>query len=71
MRMADFYFYKRSNYRAARVFYNEAITAYPESAIAARAKSRLAEVDAKANSQPPPPAAGEAPPKKKKRFFIF
>ena len=29
MRMADFYFYKRSNFKAARVFYNEAITAYP------------------------------------------
>ncbi|MEO6567396.1 MAG: outer membrane protein assembly factor BamD, partial [Opitutaceae bacterium] len=42
MRMADFYFYKRDNYTAARVFYNEAITAYPESAIAERAKKRLA-----------------------------
>ena len=72
MRMADFYFYKRSNYRAARVFYNEAITAYPESAIAQRAKTRLAEVEAKANNQPPPPASpGEAVPKKKKRFLLF
>ncbi|MGH7946392.1 MAG: outer membrane protein assembly factor BamD [Opitutaceae bacterium] len=72
MRMADFYFYKRSNYRAARVFYNEAITAYPESAIAERAKSRLVEVEAKANNLPPPAAApGEPQPKKKKRFLLF
>jgi outer membrane protein assembly factor BamD len=72
MRMADFYFYKRSNFRAARVFYNEAITAYPESAIAERAKTRLAEVEARVNNQPSPiPASGEAPPKKKKRFLLF
>jgi outer membrane protein assembly factor BamD len=72
MRMADFYFYKRSNYKAARVFYNEAITAYPESAIAARAKARLTEVEAKATNQPAPAAApGEPAPKKKKRFFFF
>ncbi len=70
IKIADFYFYKRSNYKAARVFYNEAITAYPESAIANRAKARLAEVEAKANNQPAPAAApGEAP--KKKRFFFF
>jgi outer membrane protein assembly factor BamD len=70
IKIADFYFYKRSNYKAARVFYNEAITAYPESAIANRAKARLVEVEAKANNQPAPAAApGEAP--KKKRFFFF
>jgi outer membrane protein assembly factor BamD len=72
MRMADFYFYKRSNYKAARVFYNEAITAYPESAIAQRAKSRLAEVEAKANNQPAPaPLPGAEPTAKKKRFLFF
>jgi outer membrane protein assembly factor BamD len=72
MRMADFYFYKRSNYKAARVFYNEAITAYPESAIAQRAKSRLTEVEAKAANQPAPvPTPGEPLPKKKKRFLFF
>lgn len=75
MRIADFYFYKRSNYKAARVFYNEAITAYPESAIASRAKTRLAEVEAKAAKAAPTPEApatttGEQP-KKKKRFFFF
>lgn len=72
MRMADFYFYKRSNFKAARVFYNEAITAYPESAIAARAKTRLAEVEAKASKQPETPAAPTDPqPKRKKRFLFF
>jgi len=45
--IGDFYFYKRQNYRAARVFYNEAITAYPESGPANLAKRRLAEVDAR------------------------
>jgi outer membrane protein assembly factor BamD len=72
IRMADFYFYKRSNYKAARVFYNEAITAYPESAIAERAKVRLAEVEAKANNQPAPaPTPGQPAPAKKKRFLFF
>ena len=72
IRMADFYFYKRSNFRAARVFYNEAITAYPESAIALKAKARLVEVEAKAAGQPAPKATpGEAPAPKKKRFFFF
>jgi outer membrane protein assembly factor BamD len=76
VKMGDFYFYKRDNFRAARVFYNEAITAYPESAIATRAKARLAEVAAKeAKLTPPAPAEGtaaapaEAP--KKKRFWFF
>lgn len=75
MKIADFYFYKRSNIKAARVFYNEAITAYPESAIADRAKSRLTEVEARAAKLQPEAAApatttGEQP-KKKKRFFFF
>ncbi len=73
IRMADFYFYKRSNFKAARVFYNEAITAYPESAVAAKARARLAEVEARAAGQPAPAAPGSAAPApaKKKRFFFF
>ncbi len=72
MKIADFYFYKRSNFKAARVFYNEAITAYPESTIATRAKAKLVEVEAKAAGQPAPAATpGEQPAKKKKRFFFF
>lgn len=46
IKIADFYFDKRSNYKAARVFYNEAITTYPDSDIARHARSRLSEVDA-------------------------
>jgi len=65
MRMADFYFYKRDNYTAARVFYNEAITAFPDSEVAKRAQQRLAQVEAK--------AAGQALPTepRKKRFWLF
>lgn len=48
IKMADFYFYKRSNFVAARVFYNEAITSYPDSDVANLAKKRLAEVEAAA-----------------------
>ena len=72
MKIGDFYFYKRDNFKAARVFYNEAITAYPDSQIAARAKVRLVEVEAKAGGQPAPdaPAAPAAAPKKK-RFWLF
>ena len=71
IRMADFYFYKRSNYKAARVFYNVAITAYPESAVATKAKARLVEVEAKVSGQPAPAKAQSAEPAKKKRFFFF
>jgi outer membrane protein assembly factor BamD len=63
IKIGDFYFYKRDNYTAARVFYNEAITAYPDSTVAVLAKKRLAEVDAKASGQP----SGV----KKKRFWLF
>jgi outer membrane protein assembly factor BamD len=73
MKIGDFYFYKRSNLTAAKVFYNEAITAYPESAVAARAKIRLAEVEAKATGKPVAPenkAEGDAP-KRKKFLGIF
>ena len=65
--LGDYYFKYRNNYGAARVFYNEAITSYPESPVAARAKLKLAEVEAMAT----PPAPGQKPPKKKKRFFFF
>ncbi len=67
--LGNFYFYKRGNYTAARVFYNEAITSYPDSPIAAKAKQKLAEVEQKASNRPPAP--GQPAPKKKKRFFFF
>ena len=64
--IGDFYFYKRQNYRAARVFYNEAITAYPESAPANLAKKRLADVTARMSQD----AVGSKNPPKK-RFWLF
>jgi len=66
IRIADFYFYKRDNYTAARVFYNEAITSYPDSDVAKLARQRLAEVEKKAGG-----AAQTGPAKKAKRFLFF
>lgn len=65
MKMADFYFFKRDNYPAARVFYNEAITAYPDSDVAKKARERLTQVEAKAN------AAASSGGVKKKHFLFF
>ena len=47
------------------MFYNEAITSYPDSEVAKRARLRLAEVEAKANAAARPVAA------KKKHFLFF
>lgn len=73
--MGDFYFYKRDNFTAAKVFYNEAITIYPDSPVAEKAKKRLAEVEnaaAKAQGKnPPQPKQNTPPEKKKKRFWLF
>ena len=65
MKMADFYFYKRDNFVAAKVFYNEAITAYPDSDVAKLAKIQLAAVEARASGKP----VEKAP--HKKRFGLF
>jgi outer membrane protein assembly factor BamD len=64
LKIGDFYFYKRDNFTAARVFYNEAITAYPDSAVAKRAKQRLVLVDAKASGT-------LLPTEPKKKHFLF
>jgi outer membrane protein assembly factor BamD len=64
IKIGDFFFYKRGNYTAARVFYNEAITAYPDSDVANQAKKRLVAVEAKASAA----AKGFAP---KKHHFLF
>lgn len=76
--LADYYFKYRKNYKAAKVFYNEAITAYPDSAVASEAREKLVTVDAVLEEQTKvnAPAGAEAPkpdtPKKKsKRFWIF
>ena len=64
--IGDFFFYKRSNFAAAKVFYNEAITAYPDSDSAKLAKKRLTELEAKVSKQTIKPTT--AP---KKRFWLF
>ncbi len=69
MKIGDFYFYKRDNFKAARVLYNEAITAYPDSEVAARARERLVEVTAAEEKAAAEAAA--APAAKKKRFLFF
>lgn len=68
IKIGDFYFYKRDNYKAARVFYNEAITSYPDSDVSAEARKRLAEVDA-AESRVATPAPPRAKPKRS--FWLF
>lgn len=45
LKIADFYYYKRSKFQAARVFYNEAITIAPTSDSALRARERLAQLE--------------------------
>jgi outer membrane protein assembly factor BamD len=59
IKMADFYFYKRSNFVAARVFYNEAITSYPDSDVANLARKRLTDVEAAAVKAKNSPSAGK------------
>jgi outer membrane protein assembly factor BamD len=57
------------------VFYNEAITVYPESDIAATARVKLLKVDALLQKLPPPGAtptpAPDTPKKKKKWLGLF
>ncbi|MGH7996912.1 MAG: tetratricopeptide repeat protein [Opitutaceae bacterium] len=64
VKMGDFYFYKRDNYTAARVFYNEAITSYPDSSVAKIARKRLNAVEVQANEA----AQGRV---RKKHFLFF
>lgn len=45
LKIADFYYFKRQRYQAARVFYNEAITIAPTSESATLARERLAQVE--------------------------
>jgi outer membrane protein assembly factor BamD len=72
--IGDFYFYKRDNFKAARVLYNEAITAYPDSAVAEVARQRLAAVEkkeTKAKAAALPPAPETPRPKPKRSFWLF
>ncbi|MFI5356024.1 MAG: outer membrane protein assembly factor BamD [Opitutales bacterium] len=68
VKIADFYFFKRDNYTAARVFYNEAITVYPDSDVAKVARQRLTEVEAAVAAHK---AGADAPQSKKKKHFFF
>lgn len=75
LKIAEFYHFKRGNLRAAKVFYNEAITAYPDSAVAKLARTRLDVVEAKlgeaeqAKTTGAGAGSGAAPAPKKKRFL--
>ncbi len=73
--MADYYYKYRKNYKAAKVFYNEAITVYPDSSVAAQARTRLLDVEARLDPQANHPAGSPSPkpvePKKKNRFWLF
>jgi outer membrane protein assembly factor BamD len=74
--IADYYYKHRKNYKAAKVFYNEAITVYPDSAVASEAREKLTVVDAKLEAlAATTPASTDGPkpatPKKTKRFWIF
>lgn len=75
--VADYYYKYRKNYKAAKVFYNEAITSYPDSPVAKEARDKLVNVEAKLDEQaktaPAAPGAPKpaAPAAKKKRFWLF
>lgn len=70
MTMGDFYYRKRSNYKAAKVFYNEAITLYPDSPTAETARRHLAEIE-KLESAPEGGAKPARGGPRAKRFWIF
>ncbi len=69
MTMGDFYYRHRSNYTAAKVFYNEAITIHPDSPVAERARRHLAAIE-RIESGDNAAAAGRAGPRAK-RFWVF
>ena len=78
MILADYNFKYRKNYQAAKIFYNEAITIYPDSEVATQARTKLTKVEALLEAQPKPvvPAPGATPTTttpepKKKRFWLF
>lgn len=66
--LADYYLKHIRSYKGARVFYNEAITSFPDSEIAEQAKAKLEIVDAREAAEPPVDTAtpkGKKPPRKK------
>ena len=71
--IGDYYLKYRQNYKAAKVFYNEAITDYPDSPVAGRARAKLVKVDAilAEQAKSSTPSAPKPTPPKKKRFLFF
>ncbi len=70
MSMGDFYYKYRSNYKAAKVFYNEAITVYPDSPVADRARGLLAIIE-KIEAGEDPVDLDSRPGPRGKRFWLF
>jgi outer membrane protein assembly factor BamD len=70
MSMGDFYYKYRSNYKAAKIFYNEAITVYPDSPVAERARGLLANIE-KIEAGEEPAALDGRPGPRGKRFWLF
>jgi outer membrane protein assembly factor BamD len=70
MNMGDFYYRYRSNYTAAKVFYNEAITIHPDSPVAARARRLLADIAQIESGEKADPNAPRPGPRSK-RFWLF
>jgi len=74
LELGDYYYKYRKNYKAAKVLYNEAITVYPDSAVATEARQKLAVIDARLGLTPVPADPNAKPavvPKKKKFLGIF
>ena len=77
IKMAEFYHFKRHNYVAAKIFYNEAITTYPNSPVARLARERLDKIAPKIAAQEAAIAARASKnpvtpkPKKKKVLWLF
>lgn len=73
--LADYYYRYRKNYQGAKVFYNQAITDFPDSEIAAKARAQLVLVEAKlveqAKLRATRAAQPPAPAKKKKKRWLF
>lgn len=70
IKIGDYYLKYRRNYKGAKVFYNEAITDYPDSAAAEHARQQLIKVNALLAEQEQI-ASGKIPPPKKKHFLFF
>lgn len=70
MTMGDFYYKYRSNFTAAKVFYNEAITIFPDSPTAERARLKLDTIAKReARTDEDNSSSGNGP--RGKRFWLF